>query len=262
MAEISGGRICRHCWTGLNPSFPKRGSDRFQIAPSCSLLHVPIDLDQEAGLDPELKAGWLSPFKKCSNWPRSAPPWRAAGMRSRTLSLRPLRLRRPAKHLPRCMTPRWPVEWRRQSRDWANASAPSRLAPKYSIGFQPAAISDHDHRLVSADRRRQKRARRARQGRAHRRGLRGLSCKTRRRASFAGRKISGSTCWCMANSSATTWCSILASSSPASPSPAWLGSVVWIALRPAADIIRRRVPPAADDGRMVGICAIADRASR
>jgi 5-methyltetrahydropteroyltriglutamate--homocysteine methyltransferase len=43
----------------LEPIVSKRGSDRFQIAPSCSLLHVPIDLDQEAGLDPELKA-WLA----------------------------------------------------------------------------------------------------------------------------------------------------------------------------------------------------------
>ncbi|MFG1417243.1 5-methyltetrahydropteroyltriglutamate--homocysteine S-methyltransferase [Xanthobacter sp. V0B-10] len=37
----------------------RRGTDHVQIAPSCSLLHVPIDLDQETGLDPELKS-WLS----------------------------------------------------------------------------------------------------------------------------------------------------------------------------------------------------------
>ncbi|WP_323010866.1 5-methyltetrahydropteroyltriglutamate--homocysteine S-methyltransferase [Paracoccus sp. (in: a-proteobacteria)] len=35
------------------------GTGRIQIAPSCSLLHVPVDLDAEAGLDAELK-GWLS----------------------------------------------------------------------------------------------------------------------------------------------------------------------------------------------------------
>ncbi|HKE99077.1 MAG TPA: 5-methyltetrahydropteroyltriglutamate--homocysteine S-methyltransferase [Actinomycetes bacterium] len=35
------------------------GTDRVLVAPSCSLLHVPIDLDLEAGLDPELRS-WLS----------------------------------------------------------------------------------------------------------------------------------------------------------------------------------------------------------
>ena len=37
----------------------RRGTDHVQIAPSCSLLHVPIDLDQETDLDPDLKS-WLS----------------------------------------------------------------------------------------------------------------------------------------------------------------------------------------------------------
>lgn len=37
----------------------RRGTDHIQIAPSCSLLHVPIDLDLESDLDPDLKS-WLS----------------------------------------------------------------------------------------------------------------------------------------------------------------------------------------------------------
>jgi 5-methyltetrahydropteroyltriglutamate--homocysteine methyltransferase len=37
----------------------KRGVDQIQIAPSCSLLHVPIDLDLESDLDPDLKS-WLA----------------------------------------------------------------------------------------------------------------------------------------------------------------------------------------------------------
>ncbi len=37
----------------------KRGTDRVQIAPSCSLLHVPIDVALEADLDAELKS-WLA----------------------------------------------------------------------------------------------------------------------------------------------------------------------------------------------------------
>ena len=43
----------------LEPVAAKRGADQIQIAPSCSLLHVPIDLEQETDLDPELKA-WLA----------------------------------------------------------------------------------------------------------------------------------------------------------------------------------------------------------
>jgi 5-methyltetrahydropteroyltriglutamate--homocysteine methyltransferase len=41
------------------PIVAGRGGDLFEIAPSCSLLHVPIDLELEAGLDPELKS-WLA----------------------------------------------------------------------------------------------------------------------------------------------------------------------------------------------------------
>jgi 5-methyltetrahydropteroyltriglutamate--homocysteine methyltransferase len=43
----------------LEPVVAKRGADKIQIAPSCSLLHVPIDLDQETDLDPDLKS-WLA----------------------------------------------------------------------------------------------------------------------------------------------------------------------------------------------------------
>lgn len=43
----------------LEPVVAARGPDRIQIAPSCSLLHVPIDLDLETDLDADLKS-WLS----------------------------------------------------------------------------------------------------------------------------------------------------------------------------------------------------------
>lgn len=42
----------------LDPIVASR-RDRFQLAPSCSLLHVPIDLSLETGFDPELKS-WLA----------------------------------------------------------------------------------------------------------------------------------------------------------------------------------------------------------
>ena len=43
----------------LTPVVASLGSDRVQIAPSCSLLHVPFDAEREAAADPEL-ATWLS----------------------------------------------------------------------------------------------------------------------------------------------------------------------------------------------------------
>ena len=43
----------------LEPAVTKYGPDRVEIAPSCSLLHVPIDLELETELDPDLKS-WLA----------------------------------------------------------------------------------------------------------------------------------------------------------------------------------------------------------
>ncbi|MEH2611468.1 5-methyltetrahydropteroyltriglutamate--homocysteine S-methyltransferase [Bradyrhizobium sp. AZCC 1693] len=43
----------------LEPVIAKLGKDRVQIAPSCSLLHVPIDLALETELDSEIKS-WLA----------------------------------------------------------------------------------------------------------------------------------------------------------------------------------------------------------
>jgi len=43
----------------LEPIVATRGADRVQVAPSCSLLHVPIDVAQEPKLDEDLKS-WLS----------------------------------------------------------------------------------------------------------------------------------------------------------------------------------------------------------
>jgi 5-methyltetrahydropteroyltriglutamate--homocysteine methyltransferase len=43
----------------LEPVVEARGLDRIEIAPSCSLLHVPIDLDLETGLDADLR-DWLA----------------------------------------------------------------------------------------------------------------------------------------------------------------------------------------------------------
>ncbi len=46
------------CLAALAPLHERRGDDLW-LAPSCSLLHVPVDIDPEDGLDDELK-GWLA----------------------------------------------------------------------------------------------------------------------------------------------------------------------------------------------------------
>jgi 5-methyltetrahydropteroyltriglutamate--homocysteine methyltransferase len=43
----------------LDPVVSKRGSDRVILAPSCSLLHTPIDLALETAIDPEIRQ-WLA----------------------------------------------------------------------------------------------------------------------------------------------------------------------------------------------------------
>lgn len=41
------------------PAIRRHGAERVEIAPSCSMLHVPIDLELETDLDPDLKS-WLA----------------------------------------------------------------------------------------------------------------------------------------------------------------------------------------------------------
>jgi 5-methyltetrahydropteroyltriglutamate--homocysteine methyltransferase len=43
----------------IEPVIARRGTDHVQVAPSCSLLHSPIDLDLETNLDPDVKS-WLA----------------------------------------------------------------------------------------------------------------------------------------------------------------------------------------------------------
>lgn len=50
----------------INKALDRIGSNRILIAPSCSLLHSPIDLDLETEIDPELK-DWLSFAKQKLN---------------------------------------------------------------------------------------------------------------------------------------------------------------------------------------------------
>ncbi len=50
----------------INKALEKLGTDRIIVAPSCSLLHSPIDLDLETALDPEIK-NWMAFAKQKLN---------------------------------------------------------------------------------------------------------------------------------------------------------------------------------------------------
>lgn len=50
----------------INMAVEKLGTDRIIIAPSCSLLHSPIDLDIETGIDPEIR-NWMAFAKQKLN---------------------------------------------------------------------------------------------------------------------------------------------------------------------------------------------------
>ena len=67
----------------------RRGHDRVQIAPSCSLLHTPIDLERETDLDPEVKA-WLA-FARAEDR-RTRDAWRRRSPRDASRCV-PLSLR-------------------------------------------------------------------------------------------------------------------------------------------------------------------------
>jgi 5-methyltetrahydropteroyltriglutamate--homocysteine methyltransferase len=63
LGVVDGRNIWRTNLPGLldrlEPVVARRGADQIQVAPSCSLLHVPVDLDQETDLDADLKT-WLA----------------------------------------------------------------------------------------------------------------------------------------------------------------------------------------------------------
>jgi 5-methyltetrahydropteroyltriglutamate--homocysteine methyltransferase len=59
--EISGRMIMKI--TFIYTKAAEKGPERIFIAPSCSLLHSPCDLDFETELNPKSKTGWLLPNK-------------------------------------------------------------------------------------------------------------------------------------------------------------------------------------------------------
>src|SRR2546426_1176653 len=85
----------------LERASARLGAERVWVAPSCSLLHVPVDLELERKLDPELK-GWLAFAKQkldevvaLTRALREGRRAAAAGLRANARALAPRRPRQP-----------------------------------------------------------------------------------------------------------------------------------------------------------------------
>ena len=150
----------------LEPVIAKLGKDRVQIAPSCSLLHVPIDLALETGLDSEVKS-WLAfsvqKLEELTTLGTALAGGRGSG-RSHPANLG--RRGRRAQGLAADSRREGGGAHRRHRRRHASPRQRiHRSCRRPTRALQPARLPDHDHRLVPADRRSQESPRRARQRR-------------------------------------------------------------------------------------------------
>src|SRR6266581_877705 len=170
----------------LEEGMDRAGAAQLWVAPSCSLLHVPIDLDLETRLDSELK-GWLAFAKQ-----------KLAEVATLTRALR-------------------------EGRDSVTAQLDANTRPR---GGRSSCGCRCSRRPRSARSRRRPRcvtpARSCTTASSCRRNTT-RSSPSRSRGRSSSRRSWGSTCWCTASSSATTWWSISASSSKGSRSRSTAG---------------------------------------
>ncbi len=63
LGVVDGRNVWKNCYerslSFINKAMEKLGKERIMIAPSCSLLHSPIDLEPENSIDPEIK-NWMA----------------------------------------------------------------------------------------------------------------------------------------------------------------------------------------------------------
>ena len=148
----------------LEPVIAKLGKERVQIAPSCSLLHVPIDLALETGLDSEIKS-WLAFSVQKLEELTTLGTALAGGRGSVEAALRVSDQAAAArKASPRIHDAK--VAARIAGIDDAMRRRASAFAERAGVQherFNLPRLPDHDHRLVSADGRSQESPRRARQ---------------------------------------------------------------------------------------------------
>ena len=219
MAAISGRPALTDAERLIDQASAMHARQRLMIAPSCSLLHVPVDLDTETKLDAELKS-WLAFATQKLDEDRSA------GQRGQWQARQPLfpaPMHRPwvrARTSPRIHDPAVKQRLAAVTPDMAERKTPfkERIALQQSLLNLPLLPTTTIGSLPQTARVRELRAPLQERRGSTRPPMR--SCWRRKPPKrCAGRTRSASTCWCMANSSATTWWNISASSWPASPSP-------------------------------------------
>ncbi len=197
-----GARAC------CSASPPRRGTRRLMVAPSCSLLHVPVDLAQETGLDPRGEGmARLRRAEAGRGGDAGARPGRGRRRRSPRNSRQATPPCGPAEPARACIGRMSRPGWPRVTPAMERRASPYPAAPRGPAG--PARICRCSRPPRSAPSRRRRRCASARAAlgarRAAPRPRTSEPSKAGSTTPSAGRRRSGSTCWCTASSSATTW---------------------------------------------------------
>ena len=195
----------------------KLGGDRVLIGPSCSLLHTPIDLDNETKLDDELK-GWMAFAKQKLAEIAAARPGRSTRPRRRGRRAgRQPRIGREPRQSPRIHNPAVPARlpsietMLHRSRPFADR----RKAQQEQLKLPPLPTTTIGSFPQTNEVRKARAAMKKEQWSVEQYER---SAASRSPAPCGSRRNSTSTCWSTASASATTWSSTSASSSKGSPS--------------------------------------------
>jgi 5-methyltetrahydropteroyltriglutamate--homocysteine methyltransferase len=135
----------------FEPAVAKLGKNRVQIAASCSMHHVPIDLELETDLDPEVKSWLAFSIQKMKDWQHSARCWLPVARALRKHLRPPNKLLPAARRRPRFTIRLLPGRWPPSTKPCAAATTLSRSAPRFNVPalrFQniPRQRSDHSRR--------------------------------------------------------------------------------------------------------------------
>jgi hypothetical protein len=199
----------------------ERLGERLWIAPSCSLLHVPVDLNSEQKLDADIKS-WLAyalqNWMSCACWARlcAMAEMRQAELADNAAALAARRTS-PRVHNPAVQAAVKQISsqlGQRQSSYEARARSKPGCSSCQPSRPPPSALSPDGRDPPGA---------------ANSRPVAWISpatkapCAPRSNAACKSRRLWGWTYWCMARPSATTWSNISANSSTAMPSASSAG---------------------------------------
>ena len=246
--------------TAQRVAVARGGTRRLMVAPSCSLLHVPVDLAQEAELDPEIK-GWLAfatqKLGEVAALARGLDKGEAA-IRAAAGSERRGRAVAP------CQSTRAPTggrgsRWPRSRRRWS--SAPARIAVRRAAQqarLEPARLSYHHDRLLPANSRGAPRAGSARARRDGRGRVRAGDREAGSPTLCAGRRSIGLDVLVHGEFERNDMVKYFGEqlSGYAFTQHGWVQSYGSRCVAPA-DHLGRRLAPGADDGALVRLRAVA-----